>query len=69
MSANPLFVGAPSNLRITANSPCRKSSSTARDIGALAYAGDPIVGLLGTLWVSTTLVALTRRRRRRRWRG
>lgn len=54
-SANPLYVGAPDNLRITANSPSRFAGSGGNDLGALPYNGDPTQGLLGTLWTHTTL--------------
>jgi MYXO-CTERM domain-containing protein len=53
--ANPLYVSAPTNLRITSNSPCRFASSTAGDVGALPYGSDPTPGLYGTLWTNTTL--------------
>ncbi|AKT39086.1 DUF4215 domain-containing protein [Chondromyces crocatus] len=55
LSANPLYVSAPSNLRITANSPARFAASNGGDIGALPYTGDPTVGLLGVLWSDVTL--------------
>lgn len=54
-SANPLYVGAPDNLRITANSPSRFAAGDGTDIGALPFTGDPTPGLLGTLWTDTTL--------------
>ncbi|UQA54995.1 DUF4215 domain-containing protein [Polyangium aurulentum] len=54
-SSNPLYVTAPSNLRLTSNSPARFASDLGGDIGALAYSGDPTVGLLGVLWTDTTL--------------
>ena len=57
LSANPLYVSAPLNLRITSNSPCRFASSSMTDIGALPYSGDATTGLLGTLWSNTTLTA------------
>ncbi|MDX9724513.1 MAG: right-handed parallel beta-helix repeat-containing protein, partial [Myxococcota bacterium] len=53
-SANPLFVSS-SNLRLTANSPCRFASETGTDIGALPYISDPTPGLYGTLWSNTVL--------------
>ncbi|MBZ0237566.1 MAG: DUF4215 domain-containing protein, partial [Deltaproteobacteria bacterium] len=57
-SANPLYVSPPTNLRITGNSPARFAAMAGGDIGALPYTGDPTVGLVGTLW-STTTLALT----------
>ncbi|MEK7705044.1 MAG: right-handed parallel beta-helix repeat-containing protein [Myxococcota bacterium] len=56
-SANPLYVAAPGNLRLTANSPSRFAGYSTEDLGALAYTGDPTQGLLGTLWSNTTLTA------------
>ncbi|AKF09359.1 Microbial collagenase secreted protein [Sandaracinus amylolyticus] len=57
IASNPLFVSAPTNLRLTSNSPARFASSTGTDIGALPYGGDATAGLHGTLWVNTTLTA------------
>ena len=57
LSANPLYVGPPGNLRITENSPCRFAGASMGDIGALPYTGDPTSGLLGTLWSNRTLSA------------
>ncbi|MBK9263806.1 MAG: DUF4215 domain-containing protein [Polyangiaceae bacterium] len=54
-SGNPLYVSAPTNLRITSNSPCRFASSGGGDIGALPYAGDATPALVGVLWTDTTL--------------
>ncbi|UJR87191.1 DUF4215 domain-containing protein [Sandaracinus amylolyticus] len=55
ISANPLYVSAPGNLRITSNSPARFAASGGGDLGALPYTGDATSGLHGTLWVNTTL--------------
>jgi uncharacterized protein (TIGR03382 family) len=55
ISANPLFVTAGSNYRLTSNSPARKSDSLGGDMGAFPYTGDATAGLVGTLWVDTTL--------------
>ncbi|MBZ0119770.1 MAG: DUF4215 domain-containing protein, partial [Sandaracinaceae bacterium] len=57
-SANPLFVSA-SNLRLTSNSPSRFSDAGGTDQGALPYLSDATVGLVGTLWVDTTVAAGT----------
>src|SRR5438045_5393701 len=37
LSANPIYVAAPSNLRLTSNSPSRFAGDTGLDIGPLAY--------------------------------
>ena len=57
ISTNPLYVSAPTNLRLTSRSPARFAGSTGQDLGALGYAGDPTPNLTGTLWVDTTLSA------------
>lgn len=54
-SANPLYVAAPTNLRLTSNSPARFAGDAGADIGALPYAGSATPGLYGTLWTHTTL--------------
>ncbi len=54
-SGNPLYVTAPTNLRLTSNSPCRFASSSGTDIGALPYTADPTSSLVGVLWTNTTL--------------
>ena len=56
-SANPLFVAMGSNYRLTSNSPARKSDSLGGDLGAFPYVSDQTVGLVGTLWVDTTLAS------------
>jgi cysteine-rich repeat protein len=58
ISANPLYVGAPANLRLTSNSPSRFGAADGADMGALPYAGDPTGQLVGTLWENTTLTAV-----------
>src|SRR5262245_544555 len=55
ISANPLYVSAPSNLRLTSNSPSRFAGDTGQDLGPLPYVSDATPGLYGTLWVNTTL--------------
>ncbi|WP_437617054.1 right-handed parallel beta-helix repeat-containing protein [Sorangium sp. So ce834] len=55
LSANPLYVGAPQNLRLTSNSPCRFAGELGGDIGALPYTGDPTPQLVGVLWADLTL--------------
>ncbi|MCC6558354.1 MAG: DUF4215 domain-containing protein, partial [Polyangiaceae bacterium] len=55
LSANPLYVSAPGNLRLTSNSPSRFAGDAGGDLGPLPYTGDPTSGLHGTLWVNTTL--------------
>jgi hypothetical protein len=57
ISSNPLFVAAGSNYRLTSNSPARRSDSVGGDMGAFPYTSDPTAGLVGTLWVDTTLTA------------
>jgi MYXO-CTERM domain-containing protein len=57
ISANPLYVNAPSNLRLTSNSPSRFSNDVGADIGPLPYINDATPGLRGTLWTNTTLTA------------
>ncbi|WP_437564507.1 DUF4215 domain-containing protein [Sorangium sp. So ce542] len=54
-SANPLYVSAPGDLRITSRSPCRFAGESGGDIGALPYAGDATSELLGVLWSDLTL--------------
>ncbi len=53
-NANPLFVSA-TNRRLTSNSPARFAGMSGEDLGFLPYVSDATVGLLGTLWVNTTL--------------
>ncbi|HRI67730.1 MAG TPA: DUF4215 domain-containing protein, partial [Polyangium sp.] len=55
ISSNPLYVNAPSNLRLTSNSPSRFAGETMQDLGPLPYVNDPTPGLYGVLWVNTTL--------------
>jgi hypothetical protein len=57
ISANPLYVSAPTNLRLTSNSPARFGGDAGADLGALPYAGDPTPGNYGTLWTGMTLDA------------
>ncbi len=57
ISANPIYVNAPANLRLTANSPSRFSGDIGNDIGALPYTNDPTPGMYGTLWSNVTLNA------------
>ena len=52
---NPLYVSAPSDLALTEYSPARFAADDGSDIGAHPYAGDPTVGLQGTLWGGLTL--------------
>jgi hypothetical protein len=58
-SCNPLYVSAPTNLRLTSNSPARFASDAGTDIGALPYTSDPTPGVYGTLWSDTTIPAGT----------
>ncbi|WP_162144008.1 DUF4215 domain-containing protein [Sorangium cellulosum] len=55
LSANPLYVDASQNLRLTSNSPSRFAGEAGNDIGALPYAGDPTPQLVGVLWTDLTL--------------
>ncbi|MBK9260485.1 MAG: DUF4215 domain-containing protein [Polyangiaceae bacterium] len=54
-SANPLYVNAPTNFRLTSNSPSRFAGDMMQDLGPLPYVNDPTPGLYGVLWVNTTL--------------
>jgi cysteine-rich repeat protein len=58
-SANPIYVSAPTNLRLTSNSPSRFSSADMTDQGALPYVSDATMGLYGTLWSNTNVLAGT----------
>jgi hypothetical protein len=55
ISANPLYVSAPSNMRLTSNSPSRFAGDMGQDLGPLPYVNDATPGLHGVLWVNTTL--------------
>ncbi|MFO0598045.1 MAG: hypothetical protein U0228_22275 [Myxococcaceae bacterium] len=56
ITANPLYVGSGTTpYRLTSNSPARKSDSTGGDMGAFPYVSDPTPGLVGTLWLDTTI--------------
>lgn len=55
LSSNPLYVSAPSNMRLTSNSPARFLGDTGQDVGALPYVSDATPGLYGVLWTNTTL--------------
>ncbi len=57
IAANPIYVAASSNLRLTENSPSRFGGAASIDMGALPYASDPTPGLYGTLWSNRTLTA------------
>ena len=56
ISANPLFV-APTDLRLTSNSPSRFGAPGNLDQGALPYDTVATPGLYGVLWTNTTLTA------------
>ncbi|MFO0587133.1 MAG: DUF4215 domain-containing protein [Polyangiaceae bacterium] len=53
-SSNPLYVSAPTNMRLTSNSPARFAGDTLADIGPLPYVNDATPGFHGTLWTNTT---------------
>ncbi|HSN14662.1 MAG TPA: right-handed parallel beta-helix repeat-containing protein [Anaeromyxobacteraceae bacterium] len=55
ISANPLFLLPPGELRLTSNSPARGADGAGGDMGALPYLGDATPTLIGTLWSNTTL--------------
>ncbi|MDI1448664.1 DUF4215 domain-containing protein, partial [Polyangium sp. 6x1] len=55
LSSNPLYVGAPNNLRLTSNSPSRYQGDAGQDLGPLPYVNDATPGLYGVLWTNTTL--------------
>ncbi len=55
LSANPLYVAPPTNLRLTSNSPSRYAGDTGGDLGPLPYVDDATPGLHGTLWTNRTL--------------
>ncbi|MCK6546037.1 right-handed parallel beta-helix repeat-containing protein [Myxococcota bacterium] len=58
ITENPLFVDRNGrDLRLTANSPARRHSSTGNDIGALAFDGAPTIGVQGHLYTDTTWTA------------
>ena len=57
IAANPLYVAAPANLRLTENSPSRFGAMAGGDMGALPYVDDPTPGLYGTLWAHRSIPA------------
>ncbi|AKF09344.1 DUF4215 domain-containing protein [Sandaracinus amylolyticus] len=59
IAANPLYVTPGTNLRLTSNSPSRRSASDGSDQGALPYVSDATPGTYGTLWTNTTIAAGT----------
>jgi MYXO-CTERM domain-containing protein len=55
---NPLFVDRNArDLRITANSPARRHSSSGNDIGALTFDGAPTIGVQGHLYADAAWTA------------
>ncbi|MEZ4235412.1 MAG: right-handed parallel beta-helix repeat-containing protein [Myxococcota bacterium] len=59
LDENPLYVAAPTDYRLTSNSPARFAADDGGDLGADPYDGVPTPGLYGTLWADTTLAAGT----------
>jgi cysteine-rich repeat protein len=56
ISINPLYA-SQTNLRLTSNSPARFATMARTDLGALPYAGDATVDVVGTVWADRTFTA------------